>query len=53
MVKKTTLHEFVSKNGYELIEKLGKSETSRILKVSRPTIDTILREFPRPYFMGH
>jgi len=46
MVKKTTLHEFVSKNGYELIQKLGKSETSRILKVSRPTIDAILRKYP-------
>jgi len=46
MVKKTTLHEFVSKNGYELIQKLGKSETSRIIKVSRPTIDAILRKYP-------
>lgn len=46
MVKKTTLHEFVSKNGYELIQKMGKSETSRILKVSRPTIDAILRKYP-------
>jgi integrase len=48
MVKRTTLYEFVSQNGYELIEKFGKSETSRILKVSRPTIDTILKDHPTP-----
>jgi integrase len=46
MVKKTTLHEFVSKNGYELIQKLGKSETSRLLNMDRKTIYTLLKEFP-------
>ncbi len=46
MVKQTTIHKFVTKQGYELVEKFGKSETSRALKISRPTIDAILREFP-------
>lgn len=48
MVKQTTIHEFVTRQGYELVEKLGKSETSRVLKISRPTIDAILREHPTP-----
>lgn len=48
MVKKTTIHEFVSKNGYELIEKVGKSQTSVLLKISRPTIDAILKQHPLP-----
>ena len=46
MVKKTTMYEFVSKNGYELIERVGKSQTSLMLKISRPSIDAILREHP-------
>jgi len=46
MVKKTTLYEFVSKNGYELIEKVGKKKASELLKISRPTINGILKEFP-------
>lgn len=46
MVKKTTIYEFVSKNGYDLIEKVGKTQTSLMLKISRPTIDAILREHP-------
>ena len=46
MVKQITIHEFVTQNGYELVEKLGKSETSRLLTISRPTIDAILKEHP-------
>lgn len=48
MVKKITLHKFVSQQGYELVKKFGKSQASRILKISRPTINAILREFPTP-----
>jgi len=47
-VKKTTLYEFVSKNGYVLIEKVGKLQTSKALGMSRPTIDAILKEHPTP-----
>lgn len=46
MVKQTTVHKFVSGNGYELIEKFGKSETSRLLKIDRNTIASILKEYP-------
>ena len=46
MVKKTTIHEFVSKNGYELIEKVGKTKTSVLLNISRPTINAILKQYP-------
>jgi hypothetical protein len=48
MVKQTTIHKFVTQQGYELIEKLGKMETSRALKISRVTIDAILKEHPTP-----
>jgi hypothetical protein len=48
MVKKTTLHEFVSKNGYVLIEKVGKLQTSKALGMSRTTIDAILKVHPTP-----
>lgn len=46
VVKQTTIHEFVTQQGYELVEKFGKTETSRRLKISRVTIDSILREYP-------
>ena len=47
MVRRTTIHKFVTENGYQLIEKYGKSETSRMLKVSRPTLDRLLKQFPQ------
>jgi len=37
MIKKTTVHKFVTQQGYELVEKFGKKKTSELLKVSRPT----------------
>jgi integrase len=46
MIKKTTVHKFVTQQGYELVEKFGKFETSKILKISRPTINAILKAFP-------
>lgn len=46
MVKQITIHKFVTQNGYELVEKFGKKKTSELLKVSRPTIDAILKECP-------
>ena len=46
MIKKTTVHKFVTQQGYELVEKFGKKKTSELLKVSRPTIDAILKAFP-------
>jgi hypothetical protein len=46
MIKKTTVHKFVTQQGYELVEKFGKFETSKMLKISRPTIDAILKKFP-------
>lgn len=46
MIKKTTVHKFVTQQGYELIEKFGKCQTSKILKMSRTTIDGLLKEFP-------
>jgi hypothetical protein len=46
MVKTRTMYEFVTKQGYELVQKFGKTETSRMLKISRPTIDAILRDHP-------
>jgi len=48
MVKKTTIHKFVSRQGYELVEKFGKSETSKMLEISRPTINAILKKYPTP-----
>jgi integrase len=48
MVKTRTMYEFVTQQGYELIQKFGKTETSRMLKISRMTIDAILREHPTP-----
>jgi integrase len=48
MVKRITLHKFVNQNGYELIEKIGKTQTSLLLKISRPTIDAILEKHPTP-----
>lgn len=36
----------MTQQGYELVEKFGKSQTSKLLKISRPTIDAILKEFP-------
>jgi hypothetical protein len=47
MVRRTTIHKFVTENGYQLIEKYGKSETSRMLKLSRPTLDRLLKQFPQ------
>jgi hypothetical protein len=38
----------VTQQGYELVQKFGKLQTSRIVKLSRKTIDAILREFPTP-----
>jgi len=46
MVKQITIHEFVTQNGYELIEKFGKKKTSELVKMSRTTIDAILKEHP-------
>jgi integrase len=46
MVKKTTLHKFVTQQGYELVEKFGKKKTSELLKMSRTTLYTLLKEFP-------
>ena len=48
MVKKRTLYKFVSQNGYELIERKGKMQTSLLLKISRPTINAILKKYPAP-----
>jgi hypothetical protein len=47
MVRRTTIHKFVTQNGYMLIEKYGKNQTSLMLKLSRPTIDRILRQHPK------
>lgn len=47
MVRRTTIHKFVAQNGYMLVEKYGKSQTSILLKLSRPTIDRILRQHPK------
>lgn len=46
MVKKTTVHKFVTKNGYDLVERIGKTQTSLLLKISRPTINAILKKYP-------
>jgi len=46
MVKKTTVHKFVTQQGYEFLEKFGKKKTSDLLKMSRTTIDAVLKEFP-------
>jgi hypothetical protein len=48
MVKKITIHKFVTKNGYMLVEKFGKKKASEQLKISRPTIDAILKKYPQP-----
>jgi len=48
LVKKTTLYEFASKNGYVLIAKVGKLRASKVLGMSRTTIDAILKEHPTP-----
>lgn len=48
MIKKTTIHKFATQNGYTLIEKFGKKKTSELLKISRPTIDAILKKYPQP-----
>ena len=47
MVKKTTIHKFVTQQGYELVEKLGKMETSRALKISRVQLYRILKNLER------
>jgi integrase len=48
VIKKVTIHKFVTEQGYELVQKFGKSQTSKLLEISRPTIDAILREHPTP-----
>jgi integrase len=46
MVKQITIHNFVTQNGYELVEKFGKKKTSDLLKMSRTTLDAVLKEHP-------
>jgi len=54
MVKKTVLEEFVKKRGYEYVKRKrnrkwkGISEASKKTGLSRPTIYSILEEYPEP-----